>query len=408
MTDRWLYQIRGEPVLPEALRPEVTSLDRWYRPLSEPTPGDELLATTAHAAFAIDAQWTFAAPAEEFTLDKWYRPLSAPLFDVDPLPTGAKPFFTIDTELLLQPEATSVDKWFKPLNEPSFERFAVLRNPAALGDMGAAQETLVFGANSWDNNAQAWDDSTRDWDDNEILDAAELAWYKPLPEPLYDVEGLTTAAHLAFAIDASQLTLSEDIQLDKWWAPFATIVRFPPALESSLQQSFTIDAASLLVPGLEITPDSWHRPLSEPVMVQPPLPTGAQQALTIDAAALTQPEATSLDRWYQALSEPVRPPFDVNRLGVNHLFYVAEPILPLSPPMDSWYRRLVGPPAHTEVEGLPTGLQTAFAADLELFKVPWVPETALTGTWVAEGMATGAWTPEGTASGSWTEEEPEC
>jgi hypothetical protein len=323
MTEHWLYQIRAEPVLPEASRPEALRL-----------------------------------------------------------------------------------KWFKPLNEPPDE---IERYLATLYDQWAAQEALVFGVNSWDNNAQAWDDSTTDWDGNPIVPAPDLSFQSPWREPVAPLEELHTSLHQTTAIDPFHLLDPERTQVDKWYKPLSEpVLPLDPIAHLDASGGVHQGEPSLFVVSELVTMDKWFKPLSEPADEITPLPEGAKQSFVIDTLQLLQPESITVDKWFKNLNEPVLPPFDPNLLGINHFFYVPEPILLETITMDKWWKPLRDPSELRDL-GLPVALIPAFIADAQLFCPPWVPDAPLDGVWSAEGAAAGVWASEGSASGAWTEEnKPPC
>ncbi len=95
-------------------RPETTTLDRWWRELSEPIRTQPIsLAALISGEVQIGEPSDLDPVAEQLA---WYRNLDLPTL---PKPRVAEfPPFIIDVEALTLPEVTTLDKWWQPANEP--------------------------------------------------------------------------------------------------------------------------------------------------------------------------------------------------------------------------------------------------------------------------------------------------
>ena len=76
MTRRFQYPVQAKLDIPESLRPETITIDKWFQPLSEPVrEGPARIAHLYSGAFDVVNIWPLQ---EVVTLDKWYMPLSLP------------------------------------------------------------------------------------------------------------------------------------------------------------------------------------------------------------------------------------------------------------------------------------------------------------------------------------------
>jgi hypothetical protein len=140
-----LYQSLFEPV-DSGAAPEVVTVDKWLKPLSEPTRRVSSHAQQARFGVFVgsdsarDARWFqalstpirratrvdypsftygyYVAPAEEVvTLDKWHQPLATPVRRGG-LPTSEQRALAF-VKAAPFPESTTVDRWHRPLSIPT-------------------------------------------------------------------------------------------------------------------------------------------------------------------------------------------------------------------------------------------------------------------------------------------------
>lgn len=294
-------------------RPEETLVSKWVPQTSEPVRVKARLLTALQEAFFIDANIAAIPPAEEITLDKWYKPLEEP---VRVKPRASEfPAHTSDTEGLTLPEVTSLDKWFSPLSEPvrvqpkslagllsgaTYEGEPSDVEPLAefMGWYRTLDEPVLplvlpiahYPATFFEQEVSELDPS-----------AESLAWYVPLTDPTLPKSRV--AEFLAFTIDTEGLTLPEVTSLDKWWRELSEPVRVQPrSLAALVSGEVQIGEPSEIDPVAEQL--GWYRDLDLPTL--PKVRVAEFPAFVIDAELLTLPEATTLDKWWRELSEPVR------------------------------------------------------------------------------------------------------
>jgi len=331
--------------------PEVTSLDKWYRPLGGIGVKKEL-RLSGPTSFPVPE---VVVEVEDITLDKWYSPLSEPVL-VKPRASDF-PTHTNDTEGLTQPEVTSLDKWWRPLSELLHDRkrSAAALEPASVIDsdlLTRPEETLV----------SKWVPQTNEpvrvkkglltaLQQAFFIDANIAAvppteeitldkWHHPFSEPV-----LVKARASEFPTstnDTEGLTQPEVTSLDKWFSSLSEPVRVQPtSLAGLISGAVYIGEPSDVDPiarelawfkGLdepvlplvlpialhpatffenevsELDPSaerlSWYVDLSTPTL--PKVRVAEFPAFVTDAESLTQPEFTSLGKWWRELSEPVR------------------------------------------------------------------------------------------------------
>lgn len=294
-------QAHTEPV---STRPETTTVDRWFQPLSTPVFARSLPKACASPALI----WSTFTPAVvvTVTVSSWFAPFSNPLRQAPraylvPPPTGPPN---------TSPETTTVDRWYQPLSVPP-----VLRRTMPVAQQQAHTEPVSLAAET----------------------VSEDRWHQPLSlPPVLSKRGLSAAAQQSHTEPVS--ISPETTTVDRWFAPLGLPVWPKPALAAARQLAFTApvlpqpDAALIQTyPPLStptprkaglpasaqqahtepvstapetVTEDRWHQPLSlPPVLAKPGLKAAQQQFYT--APASTLPESVSLDRWQQPLSVPV-------------------------------------------------------------------------------------------------------
>ena len=112
MTFRFLYQGIADPLTVPAAGETVT-LDKWYRPASEPVRKVVAIA-------AIVGATTFAPPfvpdSAAVTLDRWYQPASEPVRTSVPLLLEGG--MTVAPPFVPDSAAVTMDRWYQPASEP--------------------------------------------------------------------------------------------------------------------------------------------------------------------------------------------------------------------------------------------------------------------------------------------------
>lgn len=292
-------------------RPEVTSLDKWFAPLAEPPtpdPRNEAALIASGGIFRIDVgdldvsaeqlAWykdlelhlsvytkkrapefpAYIVDADQLTqpevtsLDKWHSPLSEPVLVKKPLPVASYPASWDDSDALTRPEATSLDKWWSPLSEPASPHKLV---NVSFGEARTELELVVA------------EDITLD------------KWFQPHSEPvLVKPRASDFPSHTN---DTEGLTLPEVPSLDKWWAAASEPLRIKQPLNVSFGEFRT---ELEIVVAEVITLDKWWQPLSEPDKTKKR--ASEFPHFVTDSEALTLPEVTTLDKWYRNLDEPIR------------------------------------------------------------------------------------------------------
>jgi hypothetical protein len=257
--DRWLRplsdptrraRVPDHPSLSLALS-ELVSADRWLRPLSDPT------RRTRFAEYpSLSYAFVVAAPTETITLDKWIAELSRPILRKG-LPAFEHPSFFF-AQAAPFAEFVSVDRWQQPLSDPTRRiRFAeypalsyVLAPTYGSGD--------VFFVSS-----------------NNVVPYQRTLLYQSLTEALFFV--------------------AETITLDKWMAEFSrpTLRKGPPAFE---QPYFSLVKSAPFPETVSI--DRWQQPLSVPTRRM-------RFAEHPSLSYLRFAEIVTLDKWLASLSQPV-------------------------------------------------------------------------------------------------------
>jgi len=325
-------------------QPEETLVSKWVPQTNEPVRVKKGLLTALQQAFFIDANIAAVPPAEEITLDKWYHPFSEPV--LVKARASDFPAHTNDTEGLTLPEVTSLDKWFTALSEP------VRTQPASLA--GLLSDTDYVGEPSDVEPLAEFMGWFRDLaqptyprilpisnypssfyqDEISELDptAERLAWYVDLSTPT--LPKVRVAEFPAYTIDVDALTQPEVTSLDRWFSPFSEPVRLQPRSLAAL-----ISGEVQVGEQVDIDPIAeqlgWYRNLDLPTL---PKPRVAEfPSFIIDGEALTLPETTTLDRWWQAFSEPVRVKARLHEALQRHFVTDTKVILEETITLDKWY-----------------------------------------------------------------------
>lgn len=315
MVDRFQYQTRAEPVLPEALRPEVTLLSKWWVQASEPVRTRTPI--NVGPSFTIDPVALTLQRA--VTLDQWWQPASEPPPPRPGLHASRQQYRAIDREAVTQPEAISLDKWWQPASEPVRVREPINVGPAFTVDPQAITQLEAVTLDKW--------------------------WQQP-SEPVR-VPAYSQAALVATAVFV-ETSIPVAVTLDQWFVQASEPVRLPVGLRLG---AFLYSAA---LPELGL---SWWQQASEPVRTRPRTQAALERNYDIDSAALTQPEATSLDKWWMQASEPVRVPARSQAALVEGYRIDIRALTGTVPPVNTWWRQAsepirVRPPTPASWEGI--------------------------------------------------------
>ncbi len=219
----------GTPTIdPEILnQPEITDRIEWFTALSEPVL---LIPRYQHPAAFDDPEalnLPDAAPADT-SLEDWWRPLSQP---VPPLAgvaytsaitaSGQAP---IDPEILNQPEDVTLDGWLMPLSQPT---------PPLPGVAYTAAQAAA--------GAAPIDPETLNLPDAAIPDTSLEDWWRPLSEPIWQLPGIAYLAAQAASgtptIDEETLGDPEVVRIEQWWRPLSQPVLQHPGIVYSAAQA---------------------------------------------------------------------------------------------------------------------------------------------------------------------------
>lgn len=324
-------------------QPETTSVDRYYIQWPDPTrrppsrvsgfPVESDVLFVPPPAYGWFAPWAdqsrpkslpralypsyFPDPApvggEIITLDKWYQQDGPPVRKLG-FRAALQLAFTIDPFALTQPETTSVDRWYQQWLDPTRAKISLPR-----GDYPSTFQTIeptgtFVPPDRW---YQQWPDPTRlkaslpraDYPsfilgiEPTMITVPADRWYQQWLDPTRPKAWLARGAmpFLAFVADPG----GNFVPPDRWYAQWPDPTRRKVALASGALPSYFPDPA----PVTElVTLDKWYRQPSEPLRLRKGLLTALQMAFTVDPFALTQPETTSVDRWYKQWVDPVRRP----------------------------------------------------------------------------------------------------
>lgn len=289
---RLLYQGKAEPVVVAAA--EDVTLDKWYIAFTDPPKPKSGLASRYQIAF-IDDNFT----PESITVDKWFAPLGEPRRFKLALLASAQPVTVTDTDPIVS------FGWMNELALPPKAKTSV--RPAS--QQAAVVPPFV-------------EDAT-----------FESKWHQPWSEPVRFRRGLY-AYQQPFATAANTFPL-EVIFEDKWHFPWSEPVRLKQGLAARLQQSFIWDA----LPDDSITgtmESRWHQPWSEPVRQKNGLAARYQISL---AWGYTTPEATSVDKWFAWLNEPVSRKRALSTANQQVSVTDTDPVVPFG-----WFNGLTEPP----------------------------------------------------------------
>jgi len=351
MPRRWQYP-SWSIIDREALtRPEVTTPDKWWQPFSEPVRQHAgkiaFAAVIASGVAAIDSD-ALTRP-EVTSLDKWWQPLSEPVRVQKPNPIGVARtnFEEQEFDIYLIPEELA---WFRPLGGIGVKKELRLSGPTSFPVPEVVAEDITL--DKWYSpltepvliKPRASDFPTHT-NDTEGLTQPEVTsldkWYVPFSEPVLVKEPINVSSGNIFTEE--DLVAAEDITLDKWYQPFSEF------LNTRARSGADLDASGLIYQGepSDFDPTAefmgWFVSLDEPTL--PKLRVAEFLPWVVDVEALTQPETTSLDKWYSPFSEPVRTqPISHAALFASGLVYVGEPsdVEPLAEFL-GWYKGLDEP-----------------------------------------------------------------
>jgi hypothetical protein len=248
---------------------------RWHVPFSEPTRWRGLLPALQQAV-APD-------PYPRVVVDEyaWYRPLSEPtLRKPNVYPDLAYSYFVEVQELV------TLDKWFHAWREPTQRKVDVSSYPYL-----------------------AWQSYP--------ITVADYAWFRPLSEPtlriptVYPQSGLEDPfPRVSFSWFQAlneptrrKPTVYPQSELnDPFPRTVADYAWYQPLSEPTRRKATVHPSALSFDPFPQIS-IGWHQALSEPVLPKP-----KQYEYVFASYYPVDAEIVTLDKWYQALSEPTRRP----------------------------------------------------------------------------------------------------
>jgi hypothetical protein len=211
---------------------EVVTLDKWYRPFSDPVQY-RVLSTAQQIALALVKATPFS---ETVSLDRWLIALSEPVRFAPSLRTASQQAGWWNTFTPAAVENITVDKWYPPLAEPVRFRVFSTTQQQALALVNAAPFAEVVYPDKW---------------------------FEALSEPTRVPLGqLRAIAEIASGIALNPLPPSNPALMSTWFLALGEPQRFPKALGTPSQPTFALVEASPF--GEIITIDKWFRPLSEP------------------------------------------------------------------------------------------------------------------------------------------------
>ena len=315
-------------------QPETTTVDRWHQPLALPTPAKPALAASQQAAFfaplseaketVSEDKWhqpfslpvwtrpallpglqqTLAEPVSEAreatTVDRWHQAFSLPVWRTV-LVTGEQP--TLFEPVSESPESVSLDRWLRPLDLPVWSRPALAAGLQQTLAAPVSESPESVSVDRWlqpfsqprpvplpvRGDFAFWSGYTPPV----VAAPVTWGWFAPFVDPLTKPADPRQLAGQAAPLSQA----AETTTVDRWHQPLAlpqfryTPAPYAPALSWS---GFTPPVVPTVTWG-------WQAPLSDPQIRK--LAASFDQAV---APVSTASETTTLDRWYQPLSEPVR------------------------------------------------------------------------------------------------------
>ena len=343
----WYVQL-AEPVLPERsvsglqvtdpealTRPEVTTPDKWFTPLSEPL----FIKPPVYSGSIFDPEPIPDGPAETITLDKWHQPLSGPPLPGVVVHTGAE----FDPEPIPgAPEDITLDKWYRPFSGPPLPpvpQQQIRSSVPVVLEIPESEPEVVPDLDWFSGLSEPQFPVFRPEGRSPVVAAFEVTedvtvdkWLVPLSEPIFDKRVTDSGGlfHPEPQIDVEQLTP------DKWLVALSV-----PVLPEHQTRpgSFLVDPDQLLQPEF-VTSDKWFTPLSEPVLPKHQTRPGLS---ILDPEPLPDPEILTLDKWYVPLAEPVLP-----KVRIPEFPAYAESLEPISgigpgPEQIEWFAGLSEP-----------------------------------------------------------------
>jgi len=203
---------------------------------------------------------------------------------------------------VLAAETVTVDKWFRQPSEPVCQ-------------IGPYPES----------------DLVRPIDLSAIPIPGDGAWIQPQSQPLLPPRAIEPLGG-DYVTDPTVFEI-ETVTLDKWFRqPSEPVLPVPPCLEGYLVRP--IDLSDIPIPG----DGAWLQPISQPL-----LPREAVQPLSGEYIAdptVFEIETVTLDKWFQAASEPV---WRIPPHWPGHSQTISEPTLFEIPPLNTWFRPLSEP-----------------------------------------------------------------
>ena len=358
----------------QASTPEVVTMDKWFQPFSRPVndptalvPQGQFVTDTDPVVASMDWFQKFSEPVRRKTLPLdqfvtdldpvvsfgWMAPLSEPARRKVAAPWTQ---YAIDPYALTQPETTTLDRYWHNFSRPT------QRKPQApVGFIASGQPDISF---DWFEPlsepvrrkvpaAPSQFAYAPEFTGNEVVTLDK--WFQPFSVPVLR-KGF--APWTQFAVDPKALTQPETTTVDRYWHNFSRPVLRPvrppvgfiafgqtdlafdwfrPFPDPVRRKPFINEGGEFLTPSFSgtevVTLDKWFQPLSVPVR---PLVRAPWTQQVVDPFILTQPEATTVDRYWQNFSTPVRrkPQAAEGQFAFNTTEIVT---------LDKWFRPLSEP-----------------------------------------------------------------
>lgn len=349
-----------ELVLDEGQRPEASTLDKWWRPASEPRWETLPLVQEGYLSRPIldpeefpdfianmsrwwqpasEPRWEtlplvaegfIARPLpdpEEFVetaiLSRWWQPASIPKWLPPKLVSEGYVSFQLDEGQ--QPEATTVDRWWRQASEPRWAKQPLVQEGRFNLDLDEAQRPETILLDKWFAPppipigllpSQNVGGSVRP----EVVEAPAVLfdWHQLRAEIVRRRTWTVPEPYFTLELDEGQRP--EIILLDKWFVQATDPMRLAIPVESG---------ASILVP-LVVLPIDWFLYLPDPIRL---LRSVAEGTLVLPQLIT---EIPTFD-WYVLSAEIVR------RALQNIYTFVELPGLPKAPEFDSWWTQQYNP-----------------------------------------------------------------
>ncbi len=328
---------------PDPPPPEETTMDKWFRSLSEPLPRRptaaqqfeartwmedvtpakwwQPLAVGVRAPYRPQVTWPFPAPPLIIVpgADSWHRPLNLQV------PPKQKPRGDADVRPI-QVTVPSPDGWYNPLN------LQVLAKQQPRGDSFVRPIQITVPApDTWYGPlGQPLIPKPRDRGDSfvrsiQITVPGPDSWFGPLNQPLIS----RPRDHGDSFTRPIQITVPGP---DSWYGP----LNQPVLAKQQPRGDAFVRPLQIVVP----SPDGWYAPLNQQVQSKWQRPV--EFSFTPYVVATPDPEVITVDKWYSPLNQPLPPKRPRQAESFAWPPYIVEaPVETIT--MDKWYRELNAP-----------------------------------------------------------------